>query len=89
MTEWVGLALNALMVLGSVLSAGAMVVTRLARLEGRLDMLGVEIRKDREIAEHRIRQLEIGLAQVRDQLHHLSYAVGRHTTQKNEVKHEG
>ncbi len=88
MSEWLPIVLNLLTVLGSVMGAVILLATRITRLEGRLDLLGIEMRKDRELAEHRIRQLEIGLQQVRDQLHHLSYAVGRHTQRvQQETRH--
>lgn len=76
MNDWIPIAFQ----LASVgLTIGGTIVavsTRMARLEGRIDNLGTEIRKDREHVEHRIRQLEIGLGQLQTEITRLAYNVG-------------
>jgi hypothetical protein len=76
MSDWVSFAVqagSALFTIGGVVIA---VASRFARIEGRIENLAIEIRKDRELVEHRIHQLEIGLSQVRSELIRLSYSVG-------------
>jgi tRNA A58 N-methylase Trm61 len=76
MIDWVPIALQGVSMLLTIGGVVAVVSTRIARLEGRIENLSTEIRKDRELVEHRIRQLEIGLGQVRSELTRLAFGVG-------------
>ena len=76
MTDWLPIAFQLASVALTIGGTIAAVSTRMARLEGRIESLATEIRKDREHVEHRIRQLEIGLGQVQSELTRLSYHVG-------------
>ena len=76
MSDWIPIAFQVLSTLFTIGGVIVAVSTRMAKLEGRIDSLAVEIRKDRELVEHRIRQLEIGLGQVRSELTRLSFSVG-------------
>jgi len=75
-SDWIPIAFQVLSTLFTIGGVIVAVSTRMAKLEGRIDSLAVEIRKDRELVEHRIRQLEIGLGQVRSELTRLSFSVG-------------
>jgi hypothetical protein len=74
--DWLPLIAQGATVISTVLGAVVMLTQRITRLEGRIENLTIEIRKDRELVEHRIRQLELGLGQVRSELTRLSYTVG-------------
>lgn len=76
MIDWVPIAFQGISMLLTIGGVIAVVSTRMARLEGRIENLSTEIRKDRELVEHRIRQLEIGLGQVRSELTRLAFSVG-------------
>lgn len=92
MTDWVPIVVPIFSMLFTIAGVIAAVSTRMAKLEGRIDNLGVEIRKDREHVEHRIRQLEIGLGQVQNELNRLAYHVGhrngREQRQQENAHHE-
>jgi hypothetical protein len=76
MNEWLPVVLQGVSVVATVGGVVVAVASRISRIEGRIDTLATEIRKDRELVEHRIRQLEIGMSQVRAELSRLSYSVG-------------
>jgi hypothetical protein len=76
MSEWLPIGFQVVSTLFTIGGVVVAVSTRMAKLEGRIDSLAIEIRKDRELVEHRIRQLEIGLGQVRSELTRLSFSVG-------------
>lgn len=90
MSDWVPVVFQFASVLLTIGGTIAAVSTRMARLEGRIENLATEIRKDRELVEHRIRQLEIGLGQVRSELVRLSYSVGKQHERESikETHHE-
>lgn len=90
MTDWLPIAFQLASVALTIGGTIAAVSTRMARLEGRIESLATEIRKDREHVEHRIRQLEIGLGQVQSELTRLSYHVGQRNgrEQRQENGHE-
>ena len=90
MTDWLPIVLQLASVALTIGGTIAAVSTRMARLEGRIDSLATEIRKDREHVEHRIRQLEIGLGQVQSELNRLAYQVGHRNgrEQRQETHHE-
>lgn len=75
-TDWLPTVVQIVSVLSTLVGFVVVVTTRISRLESRIDLLATEIRKDREHVEHRIRQLEVGLSQVRAELSRLSYSVG-------------
>ena len=76
MTDWLPIVIQVISMVVTIVGVIVGVSTRMARIEGRIDSLAVEIRKDRELYEHRIRQLEIGIGQVRSELTRLAYSVG-------------
>lgn len=76
MSEWLPIVFQFASVVLTIGGTIAAVSTRMARLEGRIESLATEIRKDREHVEHRIRQLEIGLGQVQSEINRLAYHVG-------------
>ena len=76
MIDWLPIAFQVFSTLCTIVGVIVAVSTRMTRIEGRIDSLAIEIRKDRELVEHRIRQLEIGLGQVRSELTRLSFSVG-------------
>lgn len=90
MTEWLPIVVQVFSMFLTIGGVIAAVSTRMAKLEGRIENLATEIRKDRELVEHRIRQLEIGLGQVRSELVRLSYSVGKHHERESikETHHE-
>lgn len=75
-TDWLPTIVQIVSVLSTLIGFVVVVTTRISRLESRIELLGTEIRKDREHVEHRIRQLEMSTAQVRAELSRLSYSVG-------------
>ena len=90
MNDWFPIVLQLASVALTIGGTIAAVSTRMARLEGRIENLGTEIRKDREHVEHRIRQLEIGLGQLQSEINRLAYHVGQRNgrEQRQEIKHE-
>ncbi|MDH4139028.1 MAG: hypothetical protein OEV43_00460 [Coriobacteriia bacterium] len=90
MNDWMPIVLQLASVLLTIGGTIAAVSTRMARLEGRIESLATEIRKDREHVEHRIRQLEISLGQVQSELNRLAYHVGHRNgrEQRQENGHE-
>lgn len=76
MTDWLPIVFQLASVLLTIGGVVVAVSSRMARLEGRIENLGTEIRKDREHVEFRIRQLEIGLGQVQTEINRLAYHVG-------------
>ncbi len=76
MNDWLPTVVQVVTILSTLVGFVVVVTTRIARLESRIELLATEIRKDRELVEHRIRALEIGMAQVRSELSRLSYSVG-------------
>jgi hypothetical protein len=89
---WLPIVVQVVSVLSTLVGFVVVVTTRIGRLEARIELLATEIRKDREHVEHRIRQLEVGMSQVRAELSRLSYSVGvfnrPHVTQPTEQPNE-
>jgi hypothetical protein len=74
--EWLPTLIQIVTMFFTLVGFVVAVTSKLNKLESRIDLLSTEIRKDRELVEHRIRQLELGMSQVRAELSRLSYSVG-------------